>query len=163
MSTAREILLGPMAEAARLLPSVPFSPNACILLLAIAGQESNLTDRRQKGNGPARGLWQNEKGGGVHGVMTHPVSKVLARGLCDARGVQWDETAVWAALERDDVLAAGLARLLLRTDPKPIPERSDMQGGWDMYVWNWRPGKPHRDRWDDHHAIAVQAVIGAEP
>lgn len=161
MSTAREILIGPMAEAKRLLPTVPFSANACILLLATGLQESKLAYRRQLGNGPARGLWQFERGGGVKGVLTHPASAGLAISLADARGVAPTAAAAWAALEMDDVLAAGFARLLYWTDPSRVPDRSDVDGAWDMYLRNWRPGKPHPATWAAHHASAVATVINA--
>lgn len=166
MSSAREILLGPMTEAKRLLPTLPWNANVCTLLLAIGLQESKLVYRKQHNNGPARGIFQFEKGtiksrGGVTGVMLHNATAGLCRHVCDERGVPWDSTAIWAALESDDVLACAIARLMLWTDPKKIPERTDVNGGWDTYYRIWRPGQPHREFWDANHATAEAAVVSA--
>jgi hypothetical protein len=66
---------------------------------------------------------------------------------------------VWAALERDDVLAFAFGRLLLWTDPKPLPGEHDAASGWDLYVRTWRPGKPHPERWPARFAAAVREVM----
>ena len=59
-----------------------YTPNAVHLLLAIGLQESGLCERCQiidgGGKGPARGLWQFERGGGVVGVLTHPLTRTHA-------------------------------------------------------------------------------------
>lgn len=162
MSTPREILTGPMAEAALLLPAIPFSPNACIQLLATGLQESGLIYRRQHGNGPAKSVFQLEQGGGVHGVLTHPASRGLAVMLCNKRGVTPSESAAWNAIETDDVLACGFARLLYWTDPRSLPLRDDTEGSWDLYARTWRPGKPKHDTWAANHSAAVAAVINAD-
>ncbi|WP_199707465.1 hypothetical protein [Teichococcus wenyumeiae] len=61
---------------------------------------------------------------------------------------------VWRALEGHDLLAYALARLLLLTDPYAVPET--VNAGWDCYAKGlWRPGKPHRDKWDTAWAYAV--------
>lgn len=167
MSTPTEILTGPMKEAALLLPTLSFAPNVCILMLAAGVQESGLIARRQYGNGPARGLWQFEKGtpstrGGVTGLMLHAATSGLLLGVCKARKVSWDASVIWAALETDDVLAACLARLALWVNPRSIPDRSDPDAAYAYYLWCWRPGKPDAERWPAAHARAVQAVIGAD-
>ena len=147
----REAILPALA----LLPARMNSPAAIALLLAIGLQESRLTHRRQIG-GPARGLWQFERGGGVRGVLEHPSSKKLAAAVCEARGVEPIASRVYGALEDDDVLAAAFARLLLWTDPKPLPAIGDTQSGWDLYIRTWRPGKPHRHTWDALYATATE-------
>jgi len=147
----REAILPALA----LLPARMNSPDAIALLLAIGLQESRLTHRRQIG-GPARGLWQFERGGGVRGVLEHPSSKKLAAAVCEARGVEPIASRVYEALEDDDVLAAAFARLLLWTDPKPLPAIGDTQSGWDLYIRTWRPGKPHRHTWDALYATAIE-------
>jgi len=162
MSTPIEILEGPMAEARKLLPSLSWSADVCILLLAIGLQESGLLYRRQHNQGPAKGLWQFEAGGGVKGVMTHAASRELAQQVAAARGVAWLRPAVWDALETDDVFACCMARLLLWTDPKAVPRRGDIEGAYATYEWNWRPGKPHKQDWPANYQKAVQAVIGAQ-
>lgn len=120
------------------------SPEAEQMMAAIAFQESNFIYRKQL-NGPARGLWQFERYGGVKGVMTHPSSAAMAARCCAKMKVAFTSEAVYMALEKNDILAAAFARLLLYTDPRPLP--AGMQEGWDYYINNWRPGKPHPDRW----------------
>ena len=58
-----------------------------------------------------------------------------------------DPDAIYAALEYDDVLAAGVARLLLWTDPKALPPVGDVDAAWALYLRTWRPGKPKPDSW----------------
>lgn len=144
--------------ALALLPSAMTSAPAIVMLYAIGLQESRFTMRRQMGNGPARGLWQFEQGGGVKGVCQHDASRYWMSKLCEARKVPFTVPAVYAALEFDDVLAAGAARLLLFTDPKSLPKLDDMGGAWGLYLRTWRPGKPKPDTWPDNHAAAVDAV-----
>lgn len=146
-----------IAPALALLPARMSSPSAEIMLLAIGLQESRFTHRRQVG-GPARGFWQFELGGGVRGVMRHPVTAEHARALCQARGVPATEGKVYAALEHDDVLAAGFARLLLWSDPARLPAVGEVAAGWDLYMRTWRPGRPHRRTWDALYAQAMDEV-----
>lgn len=133
---------------------------ARVMLVAITGQEADAQFRRQHGNGPARGLWQFERLGGVAGVLSHSASARLAAALCEWRGVEASTTAVQAALERDDVLAAGFARLLLWTDPKPLPSVEAEDAGWAYYLRNWRPGKPHPAAWPENWRMARDVVAG---
>jgi hypothetical protein len=142
----------------RLLPRPMDTDPARVMLLAIGLQESRLIHRRQIG-GPARGLWQFERGGGVVGVLRHPASAELADQVCAGRRVEPTPAALYAALEFDDLLACAIARLLLFTDPRSLP-RTDApaESAWNYYIRNWRPGKPHRKTWDGFHAAAVDAV-----
>lgn len=140
------------------LPSAMDTPAARMMLYAIAMQESTMIYRRQVPTGPARGLWQFEAGGGVRGVLTHKSSRFWARSALQARSISADTKTAWAALETDDVLAAIFARLLLFTDPRPLPAVHPSSGGaaWDYYIRNWRPGKPHRDRWNASFALGLE-------
>lgn len=141
-----------------LLPARMESAEAIVMLLAIGLQESRFEHRRQI-KGPARSFWQAEKGGGmVHGVLRHPATRTHALAVCDARGVQPVDETVYVAIEHDDVLAAALARLLLFTDPFPLPKLGDAAGAWDYYLRTWRPGRPHRHSWDALYARALEAV-----
>lgn len=155
--TLTEIRTCAIYAALALLPAGMNSPAAILLLLAIGLQESRFTHRRQVG-GPARGFWQFEKGGGVRGVLRHPATLGHARVLCEARGVPATEAAVYAALEHDDVLAAGFARLLLWSDPARLPAVGEVAVAWDLYMRTWRPGKPHRRTWDALYAQALEEV-----
>lgn len=142
-----------------LLPAAMDSEAARVMLLAIGLQESGLTARVQivdgGGQGPARGLWQFERGGGCAGVLRHSASRYWMHSVCAARSVEPTPAALWTALATDDVLAAATARLLLFTDPKRLPEPGDEAGAWALYLRVWRPGKPHIDRWP---AVYEQAM-----
>ena len=132
-------------ESYNLLPMKMDSPFARVNQAAIGQQESGYLVRRQYGNGPARGYWQFEEGGGVKGVMEHKSTSELARSVCHARGVPFVRRTVWEALETDDVLAAAFCRLLMWTDSGKLP--TSEADGWAMYARTWRPGKPHPDKW----------------
>jgi hypothetical protein len=159
------ILRSAINPALTLLPSKMDSDAARVMLLAIGLQESRLTYRAQKTTdpytkGPARGLWQFERAGGVGGVMAHVATHPLALTLCQSRKVPFDSSLVHAKLEFDDILAAGFARLLLWADSKPLPDvDASHDDTWACYVRNWRPGKPHRETWDAFHAQARAQVI----
>lgn len=137
------------------------TPQARVMLLAIGLQESRLTERKQIG-GPARGLWQFERGGGVRGVLNHKASRQLAVKLCDACFVPPTVDEVYQTLQYDDVLAAGFARLLLLTDPRPLPALGEVEEAWLYYLETWRPGKPHRHTWDALYAKALAHVRGGK-
>lgn len=155
-SVFETILARAIVPAFDLLPENMRSPEAVRMLLAIGMQESRFKYRAQvvKGQpyvkGPARGYWQFEAGGGVRGVMRHEDTRDLARAVCEARGVEFDEATIHAKLETDDVLAAAFARLLLFADSRPLPALTcECDASWDCYVRNWRPGKPHRETWNE--------------
>ncbi|MGL5307248.1 MAG: hypothetical protein ACRC9Y_14110 [Aeromonas veronii] len=149
-----ETIINPALD---LLPSKMNSDKAKVMLLAIGLQESRLIHRRQI-RGPAKSFLQFESGGGVKGVMEHSAVSTQTQNLCGALMVAFDRTCIHQAMEYNDFLAFGLGRLLLYTDPKPLPEIGDAQGAWDLYQRVWRPGKPHRDTWDTLYADAVSAV-----
>lgn len=132
-------------ESYKLLPMKMDSHFARVNQAAIGQQESGYLVRRQYGNGPARGYWQFEEGGGVKGVMEHKSTSELARSVCHARGVPFVRRTVWEALETDDVLAAAFCRLLMWTDSGKLP--TSEADGWAMYARTWRPGRPHPDKW----------------
>lgn len=159
LSTTNETILAP---ALALLPAKMDSKLARVMMLAIGMQESRFEHRRQVlnggGKGPAASFWQMERGGGVRGVLNHPASRDLALKVCAARGVKPDEMSVWQALETDDILGACFARLLLWTDPKPLPDNSD--DGWSLYLRVWRPGKPKPETWPDFYRQAQKTIYG---
>lgn len=133
------------------------SPEARVMLYAIGLQESRFKHRRQVG-GPARGFWQFERGGGVVGVLNHASSRVPAYAVSALRGLpNVNSQQAYAALEHDDMLACAFARLLLYTDPRPLPRIGDADGAWGYYIDNWRPGKPHRATWNALYAQAQGA------
>jgi hypothetical protein len=142
-----------------LLPMKMDTPRARLMLLTIGRQESRFRYRRQTGNGPARGFWQFESGGGVKGVMTHPATCGHAHRVCAELGVPWERLDIWAALEKNDLLALTFARLLLYSDPAAMPAVGDYDEAWKLYaVRTWRPGKPHRDTWNGYYDEARAAL-----
>ncbi len=161
--TPSTFLESAVLPALDLLPSKMNSPEAQVMLVSIAQQESGLKTRTQYNGGPARGLLQFELGtqaskGGVWGIYLHSASRYWLNSLCQDRGVQFDPVAIYNTLATDDILAAGLGRLALFVDPKPLPSLSDKVGSWALYQRVWRPGQPRPDTWPDYYSAAVSAV-----
>lgn len=155
-------VISAVSEALSLLPPRLTSDAAKVQLYATGLQESRFIHRRQIG-GPARGYWQFERGtresrGGVWGVYLHDKSKVFLANLCAVRGVPFSPDAIYAAIENDDVLAAGVARLMYWTSPKPFPPIGEADDAWSLYKNTWRPGKPHPATWPDCYLAAMEAV-----
>lgn len=161
MSILQDHIKNAIEPAFRILPDKMSAPGsrdrAVCQMLAIMMQESRGVYRRQIG-GPAVGLWQFEKGGGIKGVLAHASTREAAQVACRARAVPATADAVYAALPDDDILAAAFARMLLWTDPFPLPALGNAQEAWDLYIRTWRPGKPHRQTWDKFYSDAVDAV-----
>lgn len=148
-----------------LLPRAMDSDAARVMMLAAGLQESDFVHRAQTvrgkpyDKGPGRGFWQNERGG-VFCVMTNLATREHLRTLCKARKVPFDQVLIHARVEFDDVLAAGIARLLLWADPRPLPKvDSDHETAWKCYLRCWNPGTPRRERWDSRHARARAQVL----
>lgn len=166
-----EYLKTAVLTALSLLPQKMDTPDARLALYAISKQETPNGDRRQLikvdgklvPQGPAKGLWQFERGGGCLGVVNHRASRELMQQFCKARDVEFTSAALWNAIEFDDVLAAAAARLLLYTDPRPLPARGDVEGLWKVYTSVWRPGalarqpKELRAKWDKSYNQALTA------
>jgi len=152
------VAIGP---AFRLLGPRFASAPASALLIAIALQESGLRHRVQI-NGPAHGLWQFEPIG-CEGVLTHPASLAPAKRVCQSIIIDPSPDAVYQAIVYNDVLAAAFARLALWRLPDPLPIQADgPEAAWGQYIECWRPGKPHRERWDENWAIAWSLFDGYE-
>lgn len=134
--------------AYELLPPKLGSSNATAMLLATAGTESEFKHRKQMGDGPARGLWQFEKGtreskGGVTGVILHPASTdLLAKAMVRLRygHIIGKAYELHYVIEDNDVLACVVARLLLWTLPQRLPTEDDVAGAFKQYLDAWRPG-----------------------
>ncbi len=178
----KQIHQSAIVPALALLPARMNSKEALVMLYAIGLQESKFEHRRQMGNGPARGFWQFERNGGVAGVLRHKSSQIHALAACKSRGLtDLKESELikghtpnsiveraYHALEHDDVLAAAFARLLLWTDPKPLPALNDTESAWQLYLRTWRPGAytrgtaeqkaALRKKWGGYYAQAMQEV-----
>lgn len=160
----RDVIAKAILPAMAILPAGMDSREARVQLLTTGLQESRFEHRRQMGNGPARGFWQFEEGtrlsrGGVWGVYLHDSSRFWLDRLCASRGVQFLPNSIWSALETDDVLAAGVARLLMFTDPKRLPSVDDVDGSWGLYLRTWRPGKPRPETWAANHGLSRLEVL----
>lgn len=154
-----EITVAGINPAFSLLPPSFDTKKARVMLLAIGMQESAFKYRRQMNDGPAASFWQFERGGGIFGCLRHSASAPFVRAVCAERGVRPTTADIWTAMLTDDVLGAAMARLLLRTDPRPLPSVDDAQGAWDYYERNWRPGKPHPETWPAYHETAARFVL----
>lgn len=178
MLTLEEIRLNVIAEALQLLPSKMSGSRdkTDVLLLATHLQESPQQLQRQVG-GPAVGIWQFERNGGIKGVLTHRTTAEAAHVACKALGLDMSGSlearcrVVYDALQTtDDVLDAVFARLLYWTDATKLPEITDEEGCFQYYLRNWRPGawtngtpearKKLRDKWAKNFAKATEVVVG---
>ena len=123
-----------------------YNPYAENLLLAIALQESNLSARIQGPNdaGPARSFWQFEKIGVVDVFQRQ---KAPLKVMCDALVLPCEPGKLHLMMAYNDMIACVIARLTLRLDPRSLVLATTEEGAWEYYIRNWRPGKPHRDRW----------------
>lgn len=159
--TPKFILTNAIRPAFALLEGVGVHSDikAELMVLAIAGQESSWGYRRQVG-GPARSFWQFERGGGVAGLFSAAPKQL--RFVCDENYIPFDPATVFEAMAWNDILAAAMARLLLWTDAAPLPEIGDVQGGWEMYLRNWKPGLPHPEVWPGRYGTAMGLVQSKE-
>lgn len=158
MDIIRSIYEDAILPAYALLPAKMNTQAATVQLITIGLQESRLIHQKQIG-GPARGLFQFEKGGGVHGVLNHRASKEMAHYVCEQLGVEPTTNAVYLELSTDnDALDAAFARLLLWTDPYALPNLGQSGSAWELYIRTWRPGKPHRHTWDRFYDHAMEFV-----
>ena len=157
-ATNDAVLTGVIEPALSLLPSSMATDEAKVMLLAIGRQESGF-DARKQVHGPARGLWQFERNG-VLGVMHGSATSSGAYALCSRLDVLWGSSSILSALSENDELACGFARLLLWSDPRPLPEVGNKLAAWDLYERCWRPGKPDYTRWGEAYSEAVVTIAG---
>jgi hypothetical protein len=153
----------------RLFPERFNSPEAHAMMIAIALQESDLKHRRQligqhrhwwqSLQGPATGFWQFERIG-IRGVLEHRTTGAMARKVLTDFGYPDDVNTIHEAIVHNDVLAAVFARLALFRVPEPLPRRDQVDEAWRQYVTTWRPGKPHRHKWDACYEQAWRVVAG---
>ena len=153
------ILVPGIAWCQTVIPEVPWQRNARVLGLAIAGQESGWEYRVQLDGGEGHSFWMFETIG-VDGVLSDPLVGPMARSLARAAGVAVTAQDIWEtiATPRGDALAVGLMRLLLYSDPLPIPPPYAPISCYDYYDHLWRPGKPHEADWATNLAEANAAV-----
>lgn len=145
------------------LPGQMDTPEARAMLFAIGFQESNFRYRRQIGEGPARGFWQFERMGGVAEILQDKVTGPIIKPICKTLVVSTTPAACHEAIQHNDILAACFARLLMYRDSRPLPKK--LEGplvGWSIYRDNWRPGKPHPEKWPANFKKGWTVVEGVE-
>lgn len=163
IKTAHAILL-PAATA--LIPDRRLiSPDAFVMVHAIALQESDYRERQQlighhrnwweSLRGPAVSFWQFEDIG-IREVLRHPASRAMALSVLRALGYPEHLPTIREAMKHNDLLAAAFARLALWRHPDPLPTTQD--AAWQYYLDIWRPGKPSPDRWADRYQLALDTV-----
>ncbi|MEZ5421121.1 MAG: hypothetical protein R2708_27805 [Vicinamibacterales bacterium] len=164
-ATAHYVIAHVYPVAAALMPPKMDDPRAWRQITAIGLQESEFAARRQivrtrdgrLVDGPARSFWQGEITGGLILVLSHEATRAAAADVCRVLGYAPTPEVVYAAIEHHDVLAACLARLLLWTDPRPLPRADQAADGWLQYLACWRPGAPHPQTWAAYYAAAWAA------
>lgn len=129
---------------------------ARILVLTIAGQESNWAARRQTPVAYARSYWQFELGGGVSGLFQ--VTPTQLKKVCASLDIPYDRNVVFEAMAWNDRLAGSMARLLLYSDPRPLPVVGDVEGAYHYYDDIWRPGSKRPNEWAGNYAKARAAM-----
>lgn len=150
-----ETIVEPTLQFMKCVSIIP-SDQARVMLMAIAGQESDWRSRRQIG-GPARSYWQFEQGGGVVDVLQRAPGKIVT--ICRELDIPSNNAAtLFEAMAWNDMLACSMARLLLFIDLMPLPELGKEETAWQYYLRNWRPGAPHRDKWTEAYATAMDIV-----
>ena len=184
MRTLQQIRDELITPALAILPSAMgrMRPQVDVQLLSTNLQESPNQDQCQiTANknlcGPARGIWQFEKNGGVKGVLAHrstkdaAVSAMKALGLNMDGNLEFQVAAVYEELRnKNDVVDAVFARLLYWSDALPLPKLGDAEGSHLCYLRNWRPGawtngnaderKKLHDKWLANYAEALEVVNG---
>lgn len=133
------------------------SKEAYVQQIAIGFQESRFIHRLQI-RGPARSFYQFEKNGGVRGVISHPATSHIAEDVCNLLRVPFVIEECYHIMAYNDALASAFARLLLWTNPNRLPRIGDIDCAWDYYLETWRPGKPHRDTWNEMYDRAIRIV-----
>jgi hypothetical protein len=146
---------------------VPASIEADCLSLAIKIQESGQTAVRDQGDptvtGPATGLWQFERTGGVWECLNAPKIAPIFVELAERSGLRpVSDQTVWRYFttpQSDDLAAAG-ARLVMYLDPAPLPSATldAVQAALGYYLRRWRPAKNERREQDFVTKAWPQAV-----
>jgi hypothetical protein len=111
-------------------------------------------------------MWMFEGGekAALAGLFASPATGPALRKACEWLGVEHDHQHVWWCMVGNDKLAAICGRLLLLTDPHPVPMLDDVDESYATYLRCWRPGKPPGpDKWRRVHQRALDAVARVHP
>ena len=83
-------------------------------------------------------------GGGTRGVLTHAMTAGYAKEIQQELGHGSGVNAAFDAIEKDDKFAAVMARLLVWSDPFPLPEVDQVQRV--LHGWNVSYSSCHKQR-----------------
>ena len=158
----RDVLMPGLTHMTQVLGSITAihwedQPEARVLEMAFAGQESLWGNVQQGGGGPGRGYFQFEPPTcGL--VLKNSISQAMATKICQSIGIPPVQSAVYANLLTNPVkIAVPFARLDTFCDPRPLPPLNNPQAGWETYIKEWRPGKPHPELWGNIYQAAIDA------
>jgi hypothetical protein len=154
--TPAAFLQSVIAPRERLL-SQYVSAEASCLLLAIAGQESDWTQRlppEVETDGP-RGFWRCTK----HGLTLRTLTAEATRGdlhrVCLGLSIPLGLDAVHEAVAWNDTLAYCVARLALVLDQSRLPAIGDPAAARETYLRVWVPAEPRPERWAERYEAAA--------
>jgi len=136
-----------------LLPGYMTRDEARVMLVAIAGQETNWAARKQLGQGTALSYLQFERIGVAEVMQKLPH---LARQGLDTNDIP--VASAFAALQYHDPVACAFGRLLLWSDPDPLPAIGEQDAAWEYYLRLWKPGKRRPADWPGNYQKAVGVV-----
>lgn len=146
--------------ALKLFPPMLTSDSAKIQMLADGLQETKFAARVQMGHGPAHGFWQNELES-IDDLLANHATKDFMITLCNACGVAANASVIYNSILANDILDAGVHRLLMWADPHPLPRVGDLPSAWQCYLDVQRPGTPRPLTWPWCYKMAMTAVQDA--
>jgi hypothetical protein len=147
------VIVPGMAKVAKFAPQLPDNRSVRVMLMAVAGLESD---------------WSNRDGGGlfkidlgcVNGLLAHADTEVLLDAALDEFGII-DKTPqhLFDLLGNDqgDILCLAMARLVLWSDPDPFPAYDDQASMFAYYQSHWF-GLGAATRWPDVYGQSLAAV-----
>lgn len=138
-----------------LLPPFMTSPEARVLLVAIAMQETGLMTRSEVG-GTAFGFYQFMVIG-VDGVFANGETGHLAVDVAKSLQIPVDEN-FYEAVRWNDHMGTVLARLNLWPDPAPLPAIGAEAEARNYYARIWRPKIVAVQRWPAAYNAAISCV-----
>lgn len=158
-ASAETVLAQAVDIALGYLPDKMVSDQARVQVLGDGLYESGFRTRIQAPNGPAHGLWQFQINA-IRLVMWNAATSAACAALCEACGVKFGPTAIYFAIAdgAHDVLAAGLARLIVWADPQPLPAIGNAPAAADCHQRCYRPGAWDESRYIALYPQAVEAV-----
>lgn len=148
-----------LPAAFHFLPGKMQSQNAHAEILAAGLQESEFNARVQGGGGPAHGLFQFEKNGGVAEVLDAPDTAAMLAPILKIMCYKPNRDEIYQAIVHNDVLAVILARCILWHVPGMLAGPTQPDKGYQQYLRAWRPGKPGPDRWPANFAEAWRLTL----